>query len=551
MTRADAQALLRLGATLERHFGLLSRGAEDRAVATALETVAARHGLPADVAVEKATQSLPLLREVAGQLGVGEAFFFRHAEVLDVATQFIVRRAEQQAAVRVWSAGCCRGEEPYSLAIALSERLGPAWASRVALAACDVSDESLEAARRAEYTEWSFRGAVSAARRAAAFEPASRGRWRLKAELRAVRFEHLAVQELVARLAPGEVDAFLFRNVAVYFAPAAVQPLFEAMAVALAPGGMLCLAPTDPQPETRLLSRDPVHPSIYWKGAAPGQQPRGGLAFTDAGRGAPPRVSFAFDGGRREPQGEAFSGGARVDPRTTLHSDGGRVDLRAKLHLDGGRPEARRAVSDDGGSVGPADDGRGEPQRAALDGDRVEPRTSLRLDGDRIDLRASLRLDGDRVEPRASLRSDGDRVAPPARLADAREREAPLLSDARRLADAGRLDEALALLARPGADARAVPQLVLRGQLGLSGGRLKDARHDFRRALYLAPEHLWARYWLTLTQLREGHADAARVQLRELERQLADRPGDERLADGPGTVDELRGAVAELKGRLQ
>lgn len=471
MRRADAQALSRLGATLEHHFGLLSRGPEDRAVATALETVAARHGLSADVAAETATQSLPLLREVAGQLGVGEAFFFRHAEVLDAASHFIARRAEQQAEVRVWSAGCCRGEEPYSLAIALRERLGPGWTSRVALAACDVSDESLEAARRAEYTEWSFRGAVSDVRRAAAFEPASRGRWRLKAELRAVRFEHLAVQELVARLAPGEVDAFLFRNVAVYFAPAAVQPLFEAIAVALAPGGMLCLAPTDPQPEPRLLSRDPVHPSIYWKG--PGPAELRAVERRDPGhRGAPPWT------------------------------------VRARLEVADGR----------GGEGG---------QRARPGGDR----------------------DG---RPRGGAVSDGGETTP-RRVASPAAVGAPPepLSDARRLADAGRLEEALALLGRPGADARAVPQLVLRGQLCLSGGRLKDARHDFRRALYLAPEHLWARYWLTLTQLREGHADAARVQLRELERQLADRPGGEPLADGPGTVDELRGAVAELKGRLQ
>lgn len=445
MRRAESPALLRLGATLERHFGLLSRGPDDRAVATAVDTVAARHGLSADAVAEKASQSVPLLREVAGQLGVGEAFFFRHAEVLDAATDFIVRRAQQQPEVRVWSAGCCRGEEPYSLAIALRERFGADWASRVALAACDVSADSLETARLGEYTEWSFRGAVSDVRRAAAFEPAGRGRWRLKTELRAVRFEHLAVQELVARLAPGEVDAFLFRNVAVYFAPAAVQPLFEAMARALAPGGMLCLAPTDPQPETTLLARDPQHPSIYWKGAAP---PR--AVAPDEPRGAPPWV---------------------VGPVSEY--DRGDEAVRSKA------PAPREEVE------------------------------------------------------RAAAREDGEP-----------------LSEARRLADAGQLDEALALLSRPGADERALPHLVLRGQLCLSRGRLKDARHDFRRALYLAPGHLWARYWLTLTQLRDGQADAARVQLRELERQLAGRPGSEALTDGPGTVDELRGAVAELRGRL-
>lgn len=254
-------------------------------------------------------------------------------------------------------------------------------------------------------------------------------------------------------------------------APAAVQPLFEAIAGALAPGGMLCLAPTDPQPEPRLLSRDPVHPSIYWKG--PGPAELRAVERCDPGRrGAPPWT------------------------------------MRAQLEVAdgrGGEGEARTR---------PGDDRDGPPRGGAgSDGGETTPR----------------------------------RAASPAALGAPPEP----LSDARRLADAGRLEEALALLGRPGADARAVPQLVLRGQLCLSGGHLKDARHDFRRALYLAPEHLWARYWLTLTQLREGHADAARVQLRELERQLASRPGGEQLADGPGTVDELRGAVAELKGRLQ
>lgn len=435
--RTDSPALALLGANLERRFGLVARSGDERAVATAVESVAARHGLPATAVAERAAHSVPLLREVAGQLGVGEAFFFRHAEVLDAAADFVVRRAQQKAPVRVWSAGCCRGEEPYSLAIALRERLGPDWASRVTLAGCDVSADALESARQAEYSEWSFRGAVSDVRRAAAFERVREGRWRLRAELRAVRFEHLAVQELVARLAPGEVDAFLFRNVAVYFAPSAVQPLFEAMAAALAPGGLLGLAPTDPQPLTPLLSRDPVQPSVYWKGPAP------------AARTAPPAPAWPT------------------------------------------RPQ----------SVAPAF--IASPTPAA--------------------------------------------VVSPAPAAPAREEA---LSSARRLADAGRLDEALERLARPGAGDDAVPVLLLRGQLCLSAGRLKDARHDFRRALYLAPEHLWTRYWLALTLLRERPGELARVQLRELERQLAGRAADERLPDDAGTVGELRGAVAELKGRV-
>lgn len=255
----------RLAQLLEQRFGLAAAGPP---LSAAVEAVAAGHSLSPSDLLEGVAHDAALLREVAGYLGVPETYFFRNPEVFAELVRFIEGRLRQQSRVTVWSAGCCRGEEPYSLAVALDEQLGPGWQQRVALTGCDVSAEALATARAGVYGEWSFRGAVTDVRRQAAFERLAPGRWRVRAGLRgAVGFEHLSVQELVAALAPGSVDVFLFRNVAVYFVPHAVQPVYEAMAAALAADGLLCVAATDPQPAVAALTHQNLFTGVYQRRA--------------------------------------------------------------------------------------------------------------------------------------------------------------------------------------------------------------------------------------------------------------------------------------------
>ena len=89
-------------------------------------------------------------RELVEAVRVGESRLFRHrsqiAALIDVVVPALAREAQART-IRVWSAGCASGEEPYTLAIVLSRALPGVT---VSIVATDVSDDALEvaAARR-------------------------------------------------------------------------------------------------------------------------------------------------------------------------------------------------------------------------------------------------------------------------------------------------------------------------------------------------------------------------------------------------------------------
>ncbi len=99
---------------------------------------------------------------LASHLTVGETYFFRDnnsfaALEQQVLPQLIAARRATGCRLRIWCAGCCTGEEPYSIATLL-DRLLPAheqW--HITLLATDINPHFLRKAAQGSYGEWSFR----------------------------------------------------------------------------------------------------------------------------------------------------------------------------------------------------------------------------------------------------------------------------------------------------------------------------------------------------------------------------------------------------------
>ena len=96
------------------------------------------------------------------EITINETFFFRFAEQFDALRDVILPGlVEARAAVRrlrIWSAGCSTGAEPYSVAILLHRLLGPAlrdWS--VSILGTDIDEAALATARQGEYTDWALR----------------------------------------------------------------------------------------------------------------------------------------------------------------------------------------------------------------------------------------------------------------------------------------------------------------------------------------------------------------------------------------------------------
>ena len=190
---------------------------------------------------------------LADHLTVGETYFLREMRALEILEEHVLPlliRDRQGASreLRVWSAGCATGEEPYSVAILLS-RVVPDWAQgRVRILATDLNRRSLQKASEGVYGAWSFRGAPPWLRQGY-FESLAGSQWALvPAVKKMVTFAHL---NLVTDAYPSflnhthAMDVILCRNVLMYFAPEVMKRVVQNLYRSLAPGGWLIVSPAE------------------------------------------------------------------------------------------------------------------------------------------------------------------------------------------------------------------------------------------------------------------------------------------------------------------
>ncbi|MBX3466413.1 MAG: hypothetical protein KF878_05880 [Planctomycetes bacterium] len=195
----------------------------------------------ADEAATAAAKDPALLDALLDRLTVGETYFFREPEQFRVLADEVLpdlRRRRGEGEVRAWSAGCASGEEAYSLAMALLA----ARVERARVLATDVSPAALRLARAATYGPWSLRGL--GARRALPFLEAQGRTWAVAPRARdLVTVERL---NLAADPYPQGLDLIFCRNVLIYLDAHAVARVARGLHAALAPGGWLFVAATDP-----------------------------------------------------------------------------------------------------------------------------------------------------------------------------------------------------------------------------------------------------------------------------------------------------------------
>ncbi len=181
------------------------------------------------------------------------------------------RAAADRRRVRIWSAGCASGEEPYTVAIALLELLGARrrqWT--IEILATDIDEAALAQARAARYDEFSVRRLAPAlcrrymVRIGDVYRP-------VPEVLDMVHFQRL---DLLRDAYPRRVDVILCRNVLIYFARAEHDALFARFHEALEPKGYLLLGRVEIPPRTvrNLFAALDPHEHLYVKipAGAPG-----------------------------------------------------------------------------------------------------------------------------------------------------------------------------------------------------------------------------------------------------------------------------------------
>jgi chemotaxis protein methyltransferase CheR len=183
------------------------------------------------------------LGALAEELTVGETYFFRHREQMlalaEVALPERMRARASARTLRILSAGCASGEEPYSLAIIARGIVPEGWT--VTVRGVDVNPAALERARAGRYSAWAMRETPAEVQRAW-FRTSGR-EVILDSSIRAM------VQLEQRNLAAGDpelwqpraYDIVFCRNVLMYFAPDVAQRVVARIERSLAPGGYLFL----------------------------------------------------------------------------------------------------------------------------------------------------------------------------------------------------------------------------------------------------------------------------------------------------------------------
>ncbi len=178
--------------------------------------------------------------ELASVLSNNETYFFRERAQLDVlVTDVLDETLRSGGRLRVWSSACSTGEEPYTIAMMLTQahRINP---SSVTIHATDLSPRALDKATTGFYRELSFRATpVEMVQR---YFRAFEGGFFINDEIkRMVSFSRMNLLDAKAVAAMGIHDAIFCRNVLIYFDKPTQKRVVEAFAQALRPGGFLFL----------------------------------------------------------------------------------------------------------------------------------------------------------------------------------------------------------------------------------------------------------------------------------------------------------------------
>ena len=145
--------------------------------------------------------------------------------------------SEKEPALRIWSAGCASGEEPYSIALSIREATDSGSALNASIMATDISREALERADRGVYSERSLEN-LSPLQIASYFTRGDEG-YKVKPELREmVKF---APMNLAEPLYLGRFDCIFCMNVLIYFGEELRNRLIQRFYEYLEPGGYLFL----------------------------------------------------------------------------------------------------------------------------------------------------------------------------------------------------------------------------------------------------------------------------------------------------------------------
>lgn len=206
------------------------------------------------------------LNKLVGLLTVGETSFFRyrsHREaLLHAVLPQLIEKNRHARTLRVWSAGCSTGEEPYSLAILLRDNFPELADWHIQIEATDINKRALRHAREGIYGERALRMMETPLRQR--YFSRTGEYFQVSRQIRnMVRFGYLNLQ---TGPFPQNLDLLLCRNVMIYFDLDTIRRIVTHFSQALVPGGFLFMGHAETmQNVSDRFQRHHQHNAFYYQ----------------------------------------------------------------------------------------------------------------------------------------------------------------------------------------------------------------------------------------------------------------------------------------------
>ncbi|GGC07788.1 chemotaxis protein CheR [Marinobacterium zhoushanense] len=191
-----------------------------------------------------------LKERVIDAMTTNETLWFRDIHPYEILAKRLLpeltaeRRGQK---LRIWSAACSSGQEPYSISMVIDEfkRMNPGTLlSGEEIQATDISTSILQQAQRGEYEMLALGRGLSQERLKKYFVTSGEGSWQIRPEIKArVRFQNLNLLGPYTSL--GQFDIIFCRNVLIYFSSDVKLEILRKMRRQLKPGGYLLLGASE------------------------------------------------------------------------------------------------------------------------------------------------------------------------------------------------------------------------------------------------------------------------------------------------------------------
>jgi len=213
------------------------------------------------------------LSDIMDILTTNETYFFREAFQLKAFTDEILpelmESKQRERTLRIWSAGCSTGEEPYTIAMLMLEMdCFKGW--RIEIVGSDISQRVVQQARKGVYGKSSFRSTEE--RYVNRFFTPAEGGYRICDQVRElVTISHMNLFDANRLALLGKMDVIFCRNVIIYFDQESKKRVIEAFHNTLRSGGFLLLGHSESlmNISTAFALRHLKNDMVYQKAAAP------------------------------------------------------------------------------------------------------------------------------------------------------------------------------------------------------------------------------------------------------------------------------------------